>query len=437
MDGSGNTERSAGLPNSVSAAVAPLTGRLKLALVLDTFSSTELWPDTVHELRATLAHTGMFSVVRTWSIDTSRPDKVVVGVWPSGESHAKNSDAEEAISGEANQVVLVFSDCIAPAWCSYKAAALVAAWGRRQPVAVIQPLPPEHWPRTALDDTSGDLLHVCVTANKVGIPNASLRWRQWRAPKFNPPPLPPWTTTAVPIPILTADIKSVHGWVNLIRYGGERSLPAVMFSPESVSTPVSAAASAIAPQSPRDTIRAFGAVTSKLACRLTLMMSVAPVSLSLVRIIQRECLPESSEVHLAEVFYGGLIQQVDHGQTHVHAAVREYEFAPGIREELLSGVSVSTILAVVATASRHLHGNEHVFDFEKILKSPDTIDQMNLESLDVRFRRITAQVLERFGGRYGTAVKSLRPRDGLEVTAARVLSPSVDSIVGPGHDVGG
>ncbi|MBD2325804.1 formylglycine-generating enzyme family protein [Alkalinema sp. FACHB-956] len=88
-------------------------------------------------------------------------------------------------------------------------------------------------------------------------------------------------------------------------------------------------------------------MASPLAKRLVQLMAAAPVSLSVVYLIQETMLRESWQVHAAEVFMSGLIRAVPGSEP------LEYEFVPGVRSELAKMVRVSESLLVLDRLSEY------------------------------------------------------------------------------------
>jgi hypothetical protein len=98
-------------------------------------------------------------------------------------------------------------------------------------------------------------------------------------------------------------------------------------------------------------IRRFRTTASLLACKLAELLAAAPISLPVVRLIQRTMLPQSRQVHTSEVFLGGLLEKVSLDSENAHPDYVEYEFVDGVRELLLNSVSVADALQVLEEVS--------------------------------------------------------------------------------------
>jgi hypothetical protein len=95
----------------------------------------------------------------------------------------------------------------------------------------------------------------------------------------------------------------------------------------------------------------FRGTASPIARRLAAMMAAVPVSWPVVRLIQRSMLPESTTVHVAEIFLSGLVRLLllPEGETR-----KRYEFVPGVRELLIGAVPVRRTADVVEVVAQDI-----------------------------------------------------------------------------------
>src|SRR5207248_11068081 len=90
-------------------------------------------------------------------------------------------------------------------------------------------------------------------------------------------------------------------------------------------------------QSAVELVAAFGANASQAAYRLaTFLAAAAPLSLPVMRLIQRAKLPDSPPSALREVFLGQLLQQTSRTGPGIDPDAVRYDFVPGVRHELLA-----------------------------------------------------------------------------------------------------
>ncbi|MFI1047844.1 FxSxx-COOH system tetratricopeptide repeat protein [Streptomyces griseoruber] len=273
-------------PSAVRHALSLLGGvpDLTLDLVLDRAQSMDLWARTVHGLRETLSR-GPLPDLRVRTVDTSAPGELRTG------------DTVQPVPGQ--RVLLLVSDCVAPAWHDGRAHALLDEWCRFSATAVVQPLPPS-------------LRH------RVGVPLAPFHWSAAR-------PVTPtaWLTCGLQpgsleeaagleadcaVPVLgLEDGRSFTDWARLVAartadgYDGE-GMP-LGLAPGAWD----GLAAAAPPTGPAAQVRTLEAVAGPAAVRLAALLAVAPlVTLDLMRATQRSLLPEAEEA-VAEVFHSGLL----------------------------------------------------------------------------------------------------------------------------------
>lgn len=123
---------------------------LSLALVLDQASSMSLWRPLVRDLRRLLVERGNFRQCRLWSLHTDSDSKPVLTAGWQAHTNQISRDPREVLA-PGGQLVIVVSDCIAPAWYrSDMLSTLLEPWGRHSHLVVFNPLGEYLWPRTRL-----------------------------------------------------------------------------------------------------------------------------------------------------------------------------------------------------------------------------------------------------------------------------------------------
>ena len=196
-------------------------------------------------------------------------------------------------------------------------------------------------------------------------------------------------------------------WAKLVRYGASLVVPAVIFPLNARVLERAEGSTNTRATNPRDAIMSFRAVSSALAFRLAGLLSAAPLRLPVMRLVQRTLLPQSHQVHLAEVFLGGLIQAIGPVEGTDPDFV-DYDFLPGVRDLLLDTSFAREAIQVQRTVSLYMEERfGHAFDFDAILESPDDFDGTTVSAQNAAFARISAEVLKRLGSRYANAVARL------------------------------
>jgi formylglycine-generating enzyme required for sulfatase activity len=124
-----------------------------------------------------------------------------------------------------------------------------------------------------------------------------------------------------------------------------------------------------------------------MAQELVEYLAAAPLSLEIMRLVQRVMLPDSRQVHLAEIFLSGLIKRVAE-----HPYI-EYEFHDGVRDLLLESALLPYSIDVLQKVSKHLERRwGGVLDFNAILLNSDLPIEVDIKHRV--FAHISAQVLK-------------------------------------------
>ncbi len=279
-------------PAALLSALRPLDGgpRLTADLVVDDAPSMELWTQAVHDLRTALDQ-APFDDVRVHTIDSSAPGELRLDATP------------EPTPG--HQALLVFSDCVGPAWRDGRAVELLERRGRSCATAVLHPLPPP-------------LRH------RAAVPLAPFRWRAarpgtptaWLECRLRPGSLEAAAGLRAEsaVPLLPLDDEgAVEGWARLVAgptsgwYDGEGI-------PSGAGTGVWADLAPPAPSiEPAALIRTLEDLAGPVPVRLAALLAVSPlVTVDLLRALRRDLLPGTAgaagtDGAVAEVFYSGLL----------------------------------------------------------------------------------------------------------------------------------
>jgi CheY-like chemotaxis protein len=389
---------------------------LDLALVIEDSRTMVLWRETLRELRRVLEQAGAFRDVRVWWLDSTTSADPVLRVQPDGAACKPG----ELIAADGRRVVLLATDCLSSGWDSGALPALLRQWGARQPVALLQMLPRHLWSRTALYRAA--IVHT--GASQPGMPNRRLQRLVTFGPSSTTPP------SGMVVPVLTTEPELVAAWARLVGTGNPPEMPGVIFpvaaGPSQPATPAKKKPVARAPE---DVIRDFRQLASKKAFRLASLLAAAPLRLPVMRLVQRTLLPESGQVHLAEVFLGGIIRRVTPAEVEGGARGRglhrtdpdlvDYDFQPGVRSLLLDAAQVDDAVEVQTRVSKYLADRfGQRLDFRGMLKSPEKSKDLLDFQENSEFARVSAEVLRRMGKEYAQVARRLETSSGSISTAA-------------------
>lgn len=176
------------------------------------------------------------------------------------------------------------------------------------------------------------------------------------------------------------------------------------------------------PMTPGQRISLFDATASEPARRLARDFAAVPLNLPVMRLVQREMLPDSWQLHLAEVFVGGLLTRITPIGDEIPPDEVQYDFWPGVRELLLRETPTRDTLGVLEAVGRVL--GVRLLPEGRSATPPPTLDNRARP-----FVEVAASVLRTLGGRFSRpaepAIPSpiLEPIEPVEVPEDETLSP--------------
>jgi hypothetical protein len=150
-------------------------------------------------------------------------------------------------------------------------------------------------------------------------------------------------------------------------------------------------------------VELFRANSSPMAYRLAVHLAAAPLTLPVMRLVQRLTLPHSRRSDLAEVFLGGLLTR-DGGGPGVPEDEVFYKFHDGIQAELLSGLGRSEAVAILRHVSAYVEQRTATTGgFRALLRGEEAA--VAAAASDRAYAEVATQVLR--GAGYGTVADRL------------------------------
>ncbi|MEV7801735.1 SAV_2336 N-terminal domain-related protein [Microbispora sp. NPDC088329] len=310
----------------IPVLIPAMERRLELTLVIDFGSSMDLWQPLGEELRQLYISVGAFRNVQLVRLKDG-PQGITVG----------SAGAPGALTDPSGRrLVLLLSDCSGTHWWTGRMAHTIRRWASSSPTAILQPLPERMWHRTATSVT----VHEASLARPFAA-NTSLRLQPRVLHKE-------MTDQAVPVPVVGLSASWFANWAHVMA-GNVRPIGVTHL--EDQPNALEAWLQDEHSQPIEKRILRFRAVASSQAYSLAGYLATASFpSLSLMRLMQRALLPNSSPEHLAEVILSGLLQPVEQEPGF-------YTFVPGGRNLLLrsmSRTSRQTAIRVLQAVSREL-----------------------------------------------------------------------------------
>jgi hypothetical protein len=372
-----------------------------VALVIDQSASMVIWQPTIVEWRVFLERHGAFRDVRTWGMVSDAETgqvRLYAGTGVINENdYLRPLDPRELIDSTRRRLILVVSDCVSPPWYTGAVTQLLEQWGAHHPVAIVQMLPQRLWTGSALGEATG----VNLQATAPGLANAQLIDDEddfWFDDEDKP--------SGIKMPIVTLEPESLAFWARMLMGRRDAWIPGVIFESRAKNEDNTPPVPPNTENHPSAKQRVQHFYASPMAQRLAGYLAAAPLTLPVMRLVQQVMLPESRQIHLAEVFLGGLLKRVSPQEC--NPLVMEYDFHEGVRDFLLDSVLVPDAVEVLKEVSEYLEKRlGQPLDFLALLADPTAIDGIVINENNRHFAEIGAKVLRRLGGDYGQLAEKI------------------------------
>jgi hypothetical protein len=374
---------------------------LEVALVVDESESMLIWRHTVVEFQRLLEHYGGFRDVRTWGliIDDTGKVKIRSGIGLAARNQRPRSP-KELIEPNGRRLILIASDCIAKIWQNGTVLDALKIWAESGQVAIVQMLPQYMWEKTAL----GLATEVLFRTLEAGVPNQRLLVKQLSA----------WDDididAGIKVPVVTLEPEKLSKWAQMVTGRSDIWTLGYVFEREPVDESFWESVGSTTELSAEKRLQRFRVTASPMARKLAVLLAAAPViCLPVVRIIQAQMLPESRQVHVAEVFLGGLLTPLSEIRAETNPDSVEYDFMPGVRDILLESIPALDSLDVIGKVSEFVANRLGVSlaEFAAVLRNPAQAKDEKVAEKVRPFAMVTAQVLKRMGGEYARIAEQL------------------------------
>jgi formylglycine-generating enzyme required for sulfatase activity len=383
---------------------------LELALVVEVSRSTLIWQDTIQELQRLLEQQGAFRMVRTWCLRQAADGSPhLFPKWNAVHTNQQPRSPKELTDPSGRRLILVVSDCTSPLWQQRSLYNLLKGWSFDNPVTLLQLLPERLWMQSGLRRT----FPVQFNALLPGVPNAQLIETG----------LPVWEEIdlrqALKLPVVTLEPEPMLAWARTIAGVGNIQTAGVVIDPSLLEeTPPPADERPML--SPELLVKRFWTTASSTAQQLAGLMAAVPVQLQIVYLIQETLLPESSQVHIAEVLMSGLIERSpdstnanpSQSSQRSKATSRQYDFIEGTREILIEAASVFDVNTVLEVVSQYIarKAGLSIKSFTALLSLQTTLDNESLQEV-LPFARIARAILPRLGNDFAALIEDDRAPD--------------------------
>ncbi|MER5868708.1 SAV_2336 N-terminal domain-related protein [Streptomyces sp. NPDC002044] len=358
-------------------------------LVMDASPSMAVWQDMFEELRTVCERLGAFRDVQVHHLHRLPDGTPALGRDPVPGGGMRSGDQLRDPTGRA--LTMVVSDCTGPLWREGTAQRLLHRWAECTPCVVVQPLPQRLWGRSWLPTERGTLARSGGAGRK-------LTFRPDR------PPLPGRPTGGLTVPVLPPSATALGAWARLVAGLGTGPVPAevgrVLADHRAAAAPPPRAV-----RPPRELVGRFRSSAAPGAVQLAVYLSAAPLTLPVMRLVQRTMLPDSEPSDLAEVLLSGLLRRSGPppGQW--------YEFVPGVQDVLLGPLGRDEAALVLKHCSEYVlaHFGRGVRNFPALAVSQltgapplpgpgprESADRVPAGRLPQAFAQVSAKVVRRY-----------------------------------------
>ncbi|MFI1499114.1 SAV_2336 N-terminal domain-related protein [Streptomyces platensis] len=352
-------------------------------LLVDCSPSMQVWGPLAAELRALLARSTVFRSVRILPVDPQNPSG------PAGRRRT---------AGAA--VTFLLTDGTSPGWRSPQAVRALSAWGRRGPLAVLNPLPRRLWRGTALD-ARPRLLAAPGEFDALGRLTVCDALSGERDPEAD---------GLLALPVLHPTASALEQWTGLLTRPGVPHLIETVLLDEA---PPASARPAVPQGTAEELLSHFRGAFSPEAYRLAVRLSaIRPLTTPLMQLVRAATMRDAGPTHVAEILLGGLLERTDQARDAAAAHTLDralgapppgqlvhpvYDFRPGVRELLFSGLGAEQAVEVVEAVGRSLEPYMgRLPDFPVLMG--DEEGELRLQASARAFAVLASPVLERMGG---------------------------------------
>ncbi len=377
--------------------------RFDLVLVIDESDSMIFWQRITEELKHLLTHYGIFRNIQTFGMVKDKKGNICLRQKIGKKSYSSRYySPRKLIDSSGRRLILVVSDCVSEIWCNGQALSVLKIWGKHNAVAIMQMLPESMWTRTGL--SLGAMVQldslIPLINNRNLFVKEILIWddvdfkRDLKVPVFN---LTPDTIETWSEMVIGKGTIGAGGFV----FSSSQSEVQEQEQPEENDTQPQLIS--------KERVDNFRLSSSPIARNLAGLLASAPViNLPIVRLIQRNLLLEFQQIHLAEVFLGGILKPTKEITPDTDPDDVQYHFInEGIRDILLEDSSRRTSLNIIEVISEYFARQlkKNLKEFYALLKTPQKLEHLKYENkvqdFDVKhFATITTKVLKRLGGDY-------------------------------------
>lgn len=362
-----------------------------LIMVIEQSPSMDIWKELLLEFQKSVQRFGVFEGIDFYYLSSNKQ-----GVKLYRDKALKRELSHKKLNLNNQTLLTVVSDCVSSGWHSNHIFQMLAFWSKSVSVSITHMFPKRMWQGTALYKG----FQTSFTAYGFQPLNMQLssddNYYDDEDELFK-------------IPIINFEPQSINAWGLVIQAKKGKWIDGIVLEEfeelefKDISTNKREVTS-------EQRIQRYLSQASPLAQKLALYASVLPINFHVIRILQELKLPESTQVHLAEFFLGGLIKrEVDEDKKvsfDFHDGVRDH-----FRNQLTATAAYKLQESMTSFVSEHLNSS---LDFQALIDNPNSTSGLYLSKDEVEFVKLRADTLRKLGGEYGKRANSLMKHIVLE-----------------------
>ncbi|WP_051807270.1 FxSxx-COOH system tetratricopeptide repeat protein [Actinoplanes subtropicus] len=371
---------------------------LGVTLLVDGGASMAVWRPALTAFRLLLERHSAFRTVRAFQLCADD-----AGLPRVHAPHGGVRSPAELLDPSGRQIFLVITDGLGAVWRHPSIDGLLRTWGSSGPLALVNPLPQRHW-------RSGNLIprRCQLRRPRPGAATGELLVRYSGMTSVFDPPVRPGSLA---VPLIELSPRWLSWWAQLVT--GPPVWTAATVHTVDPGTPPEWGDPGDEP-APEAAVQGFRRTASSQAFRLATLLAAAPLELPLLHRLQRLLLPESETHHLAEVLISPLVRPANDGGT-------AFEFAKGVREELLSCASRDDSARVLRTIAAHRPVPAGT-RLTQVIEAPHSAPEPRVTSDTIAMDRIELVVLDALSGPY--VIHARRLREAIDAYDRRTGQPA-------------
>lgn len=356
-------------------------------LVVEDKPSMAIWKQSLAEFQRVLERLSAFREVRTLHL-TVTEDRACL-LTPARHEQPLNTIADPY----GRRLIFLITDGVSAAWQDGRMTKALAAWGRIQPVVIVQMLSERMWHLTPLGKPSAE-----VRAHNPGAANRNMEiQRLWESEESD---------RELPLPVVVLHPASLGRWTQAVLTGSVKAPAVVLHETGDEAFETNELEASLQDLSAEELVSRFQYLASPTAFQLAVYLSSVPLQIPIMRLVQRVMLPESRLEHLSEILLGGLVERADNES---NEGIEEVGFtfsrdaegnsvAPLLQREIRKG-EMERLYHSVSQYIEERYGQP--FDFFALVA--DQKGSLRVPSEALPFTEAAAPLLRRFG---------ITPRDG-------------------------